>query len=221
MRFRLSLADLVGAIARAPSALRRNAEERKHRKLMRQAPYYALAELPENTFGKIVGVTRPDRQRLLEAPLSGRLCVYYEVAIDAMAGKSMLKTLATEQEGIAFVLADGDARAFIDPANAFISTGIDHVTHSTLNLASTNQQALLERHGLFGTRLPLADGLRYREAIIEADERIAVFGGGVREPDPEADAGAYRDSPPTRMCLTGTSRFPLFVSDDPRVTKAR
>lgn len=44
---------------------------------------------------------------------------------------------------------------------------------------------MLERHKLFGKAVRFTDGLRYREAIIEADEHIAVFGGGVREPDPD------------------------------------
>ncbi len=213
---RLNLTDLIGLASRMPGALRRRLAERRHRKLMHAAPRFALAEMPENTFGKLVGLARPADGRLLEAPLSGRLCVYYEVSIDAMANRTMLRTLVTEQEGIPFVLADGDSRAFVDPAHAVMSTGIDHVTSSTLRLRTPREEALLARHRLLEFSHPLADGLRYRESILEADERIAVFGGGVREPDPEESAASYRGAPPTRLCITGTSRFPLFISDDPR-----
>jgi hypothetical protein len=45
---------------------------------------------------------------------------------------------------------------------------------------------------------------------------VAVFGGGVREPDPDGVSMTYRDGAPTRLHLTGTAKFPLFVSDDPR-----
>jgi hypothetical protein len=184
---------------------------------MRKAPRYELADLPENTFGKVVGVVRPSNKRLLEAPLTGRLCVYYEVYVDAMSGESLVRTLAGEQEGIAFVLVDGEARALVDPAHALLSTEIDVMSTSTLRLVSDRQQALLVRFGLSGERVRFSDGLRYREAVIEADKRIAVFGGGVREPDPEADSQSYRgEGVPTRLCLIGTSKFPLFISDDPR-----
>ncbi len=217
MRTQLSYGEVFSFFARLPGALRRRAEERRHRKLMRKAPTYALGDLPENTFGKVVGVTRPSHRRLIEAPLSGRLCVYYEAYVDAMAGASMLRTLASEQEGIAFTLEDGHARAFVDPAHASMSTAIDHVSTSTLTNATDRQQAMLTRHKLFGKAISFADGLRYREAIIEADERIAVFGGGVREPDPEAGSESYRGAGvPTRLCLSGSERFPLFISDDPR-----
>lgn len=201
---------------RVPAALTRGSQARRHRALMRGATRYTIGEMPENTFGKVVGRARPANKRLIEAPLSGRLCVYFEVAIDAMVGPSMVRQLAFEQEGIAFVLEDDTGRAFVDPANAYMSTAQDNVTTSTLALASTRQEALLVRHGLSGRRVPFGvDQLRYREAIIEADERVAVFGGGVREPDPDADPASYRDSVATRLCLIGTDQFPLFISDDP------
>jgi hypothetical protein len=224
---RINLGDLILAIARTPGALKRRAEERRHRKRMRKAPRFALADFPENTFGKVVGIARPLNKRLIEAPLSGRLCVYYEAYVDSMVEGSMLRTLASEQEGMAFVLEDDGCRAIVDPTNAFMSTGIDFTSTSTLGLTDDRQTAMLRRHGLAGTPVQFADGLRYREAIIEADERIAVFGAGIHEPDRD-DAGAPRaaeqselgyrgEGARTRLRLSGTSRFPLFISDDPRV----
>ena len=58
MAGRVNLGDLILAIARTPRALKARAEERRHRKLMRKAPRFSLAELPENTFGKVVGIAR-------------------------------------------------------------------------------------------------------------------------------------------------------------------
>jgi len=185
---------------------------------MKRAPRFSLADMPENTFGKVVGRARPAEKRLLEAPLSGRLCVYYETYIDAMYNGSLVRTLASEQEGLAFLLQDGDTRALVDPANAYMSTAIDHISKSTLSLASTREVALQERNGVSRAKLGMfVDGFRYREAIIEADERIAVFGGGVREPDPEGQSENYRgEGVPTRLCLSGSEKFPLFISDDPK-----
>jgi hypothetical protein len=65
-------------------------------------------------------------------------------------------------------------------------------------------------------KVPRADGLRYREAILECDEMIAVVGGGIRERDLEATPDSYRDGSATRLCFSGTSKHPLFISDDPR-----
>jgi hypothetical protein len=214
-----ALGEFLFALGRIPGALKRRSEVRRHRKLMKRAPRFSLAEMPENTFGKVVGIARPEQKRLLEAPLSGRLCVYYETYIDAMYNGSLVRTLASEQEGLAFVLEDeGGARALVDPANAYMSTGIDHISQSTLYIGSDREMALQKRNDVTAAKLGMfVDGYRYREAIIEAEERIAVFGGGVREPDPAGRSESYRGhGVPTRLCLSGSDRFPLFISDDPK-----
>lgn len=212
----LRLADLLFALARGPRTLRTYSTERKQRRRMRQTPRFAIAELPENTIGKLVGRVRPSSRTLLEAPLSGRLCVYYEVSIDAMSGPTLVRVLATENEGMEFMLDDGTARCFVDPAHAEISTGIDFVSRSNLRLHSDRQHDLIVRHHLSGVRLRSADSLRFREGILECDETIAVVGGGVRDTDPEATRSAYRDENNVRLCLTGTPKNPLLISDDPR-----
>lgn len=62
-------------------------------------------------------------------------------------------------------------------------------------------------------------GLRYKEAMIEVNETVAVLGQGIREPDPEmALAQDYRTGPPTRLRLTSSPRFPLVISDNPSTT---
>ena len=57
--------------------------------------------------------------------------------------------------------------------------------------------------------------LRYREAVIEVGETIAILGSGIREPDLEArpDGDAYRAMAGTRLRLTGSRRYPLVISD--------
>lgn len=213
-----NLINVLVGLGRIPRALARRAEERRHRKLMRRAPRFEIATMPENTFGKLVGVVRPSRQRLIEAPFSGRLCVYYEASLDLMDGSALVRTLVTEQEGIPFVLADAaGGRAFVDPAHAFLSTEIDHVAQATRALCPDRARALIARHPRLERKLLPDDELRFREAILEVDERIAVFGGGVREPDPDADPASYREGAATRLCLGGSERFPLFLSDDRRV----
>ena len=195
-------------------------EDRRIRKRLRVARPYSIATLPESTIGRVVGAARPFEQRVLEAPLSGRICVYYVIELFELRPASPLRLLATEQEGIPFVLEDETGRAMIDPAHARCSCAFDHESESKAAFdADPRQRDLLERHSLvrrdwFGTQ-----GIRYREAAITIDERIAVLGAGVREPDPSAPPQGergYRDGGSTRMRFTGTAKYPLVLSDDPR-----
>ena len=213
---RLGLADLLFALARGPRTLEGYTRTRRHRRIMREATRYGIADMPESTVGKIVGRVRPLQKTLLEAPLTGRLCVYYEACIDAMMGATRLRTIVIEQEGMPFQVDDGSGRALIDPAHARISTGIDSITRSTLKLHSERQRELLVRHDIRRMYVPSADSLRYREAILECDELVAVVGGGIRERDLEATPDNYRDIMATRLCFYGTEKYPLLISDDPR-----
>jgi hypothetical protein len=210
-----SLEEYIAFFARLPSSVRRYFAERKHRKWMRKAPTYFIREMPENTFAKIVGHARPFRSRVLEAPVSQRRCVYYDVSIDIMSDNDIyLRTIATLQEGLPFVLQDSTAVAIIDPEHAFVSSAIDAMSTSVAYDVTDNQKALLRR-----ASVAVAEDatLRYREAVLEIDEMVAVYGGGIREPDPDGVATmSYRDGPATRLHLTGTAKFPLLISDDPR-----
>jgi hypothetical protein len=195
-------------------------EDRRIRKLLRVARSYSLATLPESTIGRVVGVARPFEQRVLEAPLSGRICVYYVIELVELRPATPARLLATEQEGLSFVLEDDTGRAMIDPAHARCSCAFDHESESKAAFdADPRQRALLERHSLVRRDWFQTQGIRYREAAITIDERIAVLGAGVREPDPavppQGERG-YRDDGPTRMRFTGTARYPLVLSDDPR-----
>jgi hypothetical protein len=213
---KVGLADLLFALARGPRTLEGYTRTRRHRRIMRDARRFSIDNMPESTVGKITGRVRPLAKTLLEAPLSGRLCVYYEACVDVMMGATRLRTIVVEQEGMRFQLDDGTGRAQIDPAHARISTGIDSITRSTLKLQSERQRELLVRHHIDQLRVPSADSLRYREAILECDEMVAVVGGGIRERDLEATPDNYRDNMATRLCFYGTEKYPLYISDDPR-----
>ncbi len=217
------MASHLAALVHLRRLLSQRLAHRRLRKRLREAPLWPLADLPEDTWARITGVARPLGGRVLEAPLSGRLCLYYSVAVEEVRAGS-ITVLAGEQEGLPFVLEDRGRRAVIDPAHAQISTAFDHVTGSrALFDARPRERALLERYELVHRDWWQTDSLRYCEAIIEVDERLTVVGSGTREPDPEAppdparaSGGAYRDDRPTRLRLTGSARYPLMISDDPR-----
>jgi hypothetical protein len=170
MNRQANLFEVVAALGRVPGALGRYFADRRHRRWMRRAPTFLIRDMPENKFAKIVGHVRPFRDRVLEAPLSKRLCVYYDVSIDMMSDEnSMLRTLASVQDGMPFLLHDHTARAVIDPAHALVSAGIDAVSASIVHLATENELALLQRTRLLGDVVGMSHSLRYREAILEVD----------------------------------------------------
>lgn len=190
------------------------------RRQMRKAPRADLASLDDNTFARITGTVRPFRKRLLEAPLSGRHCVYYSITVlavlDGRRGHST--EIGSEQEAMTFVLEDETASAVINPAHARISVAFDFVSESKAAFdADERQRAVLERLSLVRRNWFTTDRLLYREAIIGCDRKLAILGAGVREPDPDAPpTGMYRDSGPQRLRFTGTAKYRLLISDDPK-----
>jgi hypothetical protein len=189
--------------------------ERRFRRELRAAPRSSVADLPADKRGRVMGIARPFGP-VLEAPLSGRRCVYYRILI-ASLDAGYLRELATEQDAVTFLLEDRGRRAVIDPTHATFSTGFDHESTSRAAAdADIMQLTLLERHALATRSFFGIDALLYREAIVEVGERITVVGTGTREPDPDAVAiGSYRDHAATRLWLRGSARFPLVISDDP------
>jgi len=198
------------------------AASRRLRRELREAPQLALADVPENQFARVRGIVRPLDARLLDAPLTGRLCVYYAIIVREVSHDSVLNVipaeLGSDHDGMAFVLADGDAHAVIDPAHARISAEYDHESASKAAFDATpRQRAVLERLGLIKRDWFSTAGLLYREAVLEVDEAITVLGAGTLERDPEAaPTGLYREGVPMRLRFTGTRKHPLAISDDPR-----
>jgi len=201
----------VGLIGLISSAF----ANRKIKRLLRHAPSATLATLVDSTFARVTGEVETFAGRALEAPLSGRLCAYYSIAV-LERSRGTATEVASEQEGITFFLNDGSARGVIDPAHALISSGYDHKLDVPRALIDDRQRAVIARHPR--ARRTSGDELLFREAILGIGERVVVYGAGVHEPDPDAPAGeqGYRDGRATRLRFTGTARFPLVISDDPK-----
>jgi hypothetical protein len=198
----------------------------KTQRLKRQlkaAKPWTLNELPEDTHGRVIGQARMLGEQL-QGPLTGRPCVYYIAQVEEQRStgrSSYWRTIASETRGVAFILEDGTGRAIIDPNGAEVALNFDGNSKSgTFNKADPVQEAFLARHGQKSEGWVFNKTLRYREAMIEIGETVAVLGSGTREPDPDAaPEAAYRGAPATRLRLTSSSRFPLIISDDPSTTK--
>jgi hypothetical protein len=196
--------------------------DRTVRKLLRGAPERSLTELSEHRFAKLVGRVQPHGARVLEAPLSGRLCAYYSIEVLGRRRPSSRKrrgdgqrhVVASEYEAVPFELEVDGCRAVIDPADAWISSAFDHRRTGTTD---ERARVLCARLGLDRVSFDWAY-LTFREAILGIGERIALFGAGTREPDRDGREGeqGYRDGAPTRFRFTGSPRFPLVIRDDVR-----
>lgn len=190
---------------------------------LRAAKPWSLNELPEDTHGRVIGQARALGEQLV-GPLTGRPCVYYIAMVEEQRStgrSSYWRTVASETRGVPFMLEDGTGRAIIDPNGAQVALDFDGNSKSgTFNNADPVQEAFLARHGQNSEGWVFNKTLRYREAMIEIGETISVLGSGTREPDPNAaPEAAYRGSPPTRLRLTSSPRFPLIISDDPATTR--
>ena len=114
---------LIGGFVLAGARLSRGA---KLRRRIAAARAYAIAELPEDTVGRITGTVRP-LDDTLASPLFERACVYYvaEVELD----RDVPTIIAREQRGVPFILEDASGRAIIDPQSAEVAIDLDREAH--------------------------------------------------------------------------------------------
>lgn len=193
--------------------------ERYYKKQLRRAPRFAIAKLDEGELGRIVGHARVHEQELV-APLTGRACVYYIAKVEVRDHGEEWKAVIVEETGVPFVLEDESGRALVDPRGADLALEVDsRATTGLFTDPDKHQQAFLDRHNYKDGGMIFRDKVRFREAIIEVGEKIAVLGAGVREPDPTRSPSGYRDSQPTLLYLMNTGDHPLVISDDPKTTR--
>lgn len=176
------------------------------------AQKWRIAELPDSTLGRIVGVVKPVGE-VLTSPLGGRRCIYYLAQV--RTGGKHPKTVAQEERSVACTVEDDSGRALVDVAGAEMVVNQDAATTSgTFDNPTEIEAAFLAKHGQSGTGMVFNRALVYREWTIEVGETIAVLGAGVREPDPDAPpVDAYRGEPRMRLRLTSTPRWRLRISD--------
>ncbi|MEZ4368921.1 MAG: GIDE domain-containing protein [Kofleriaceae bacterium] len=201
------------------------AEGPRVRRMMRKAPLRRIADWPEGQLGRIAGTIADGPA--LEAPLTGRRCVYYLVTVDERrrSGKrSHWSELAREERCVPFAVLDGSGRALVDPAQAQVLSGTDARSRSgTFDDPDPREAAFLARHREDGKSFfGFNQKLRYAEAVLEIGERVAVVGMPLREPDPDAVAqvSGYRDGPPTRVRVGPGPAGGPFVTDHPGTVDA-
>lgn len=190
---------------------------RRRLRLMQQLKLWPIAELPENTPGRLVGkVQRLDA--ILRAPLSGRACVMYRVIVEHLPQRQVSPSgmrIIDDQVAVPFALVDDSGQAFIDPTDTKFLVDVDANEFSGMfDPASKLETEFLALHGISSTAEGFNKALHFRESVLTLGEAITVVGIGVREPDPAvATTDPYRRGPGQRLRLTGSAEAPLLVTD--------
>ena len=186
------------------------------RRQLRMARRVAIADFPDGGVAKIVG-----RLEYLDepmpAPLSERSCAAFEVVVHQKRDKSWYR-IVREVQTRRFAVRDDTGVAHIDPGHAQLVIALDsHSQSGTFDDATPAEESFLQRHGRASQGLLFNKRLRYREGVLEAGEEVAVLGYGVCEPDPDAVGAArgYREGPQMRVVMSGNSKVPLVISDEP------
>jgi hypothetical protein len=147
-------------------------------------------------------------ERVLEAPLSRRSCVYYLATVDQETGRNHWREVAREERHAEFVIDDGTGKLHVNMAVSRVAVVRDlHTRSGTFDDASEVEETFLRRHGLQSTNfIGLNLAIRYEEGTIEPGEEVTAL-GLVRT---EVRAGQRV------LVLDAPDDGPLLVSDDPR-----
>jgi hypothetical protein len=194
------------------------------RRALRGAKHLSIADAPEGAVVRLDG--RVVEGETLEAPLTGRRCVYYLAIVEEFAAGSTpdsWREVTREARGVRFAIEDGTGRAIVDPDGARVDVDLDQTSRSgTFEDPTAAQAAFVERRGVKLTGWSSNRTLRYREGVFEVGEPIAVMCWPVREPDPGAGSRevGYRDAPGTRLRVGGSAKHPILLSNSRDLTEA-
>ena len=191
---------------------RRRARRTERALAARQRTWISEAHGPVRVTGRI-----HRDAKLLEAPLSGRPCVAYELVIDELSSgsPSLWQRFLDLRQACPFLLEDDSSTARIDTAGPGFVALIHDRVGVTSGIYPGNHLELsmvLESCGVLPmTWLGRWRPLRYAEGVLEPGELVTVGGHGAREIDPGGDRPSVR-SPPQRLVIRGSEEEPLLIT---------
>ena len=135
------------------------------------------------------------------------------------------QTLVDESESVASLwIADESARALVALDLCWVLLTMDEKSASHILLdPDARQRAFLREHQQAPTGLLFNKNLSYQEGVLEAGEKVVVFGLCRLEPDPEPPPGGvhgYRDVPLRRRIVAPPGGETL-ITDDPAMLRIR
>ena len=159
----------------------------------------------------------------LEAPLSRRRCLFYDVLIEDVS-RTPARPVLRQVRGLAFRLQDetGTARVVFDdvgPAPALVA-GPRYVAcairrdfrqrRGWFDDGPPRIDALLSEHALDHPGLVVPHRLKASEGVILAGDTVAVLGQGAREVTLAGESSGYR-GPPQEYIVKATEGAPLTL----------
>ncbi len=150
----------------------------------------AIARFASGQRGKIVGTLEYEGEPLV-SPLTGRTCAYYHITVEELVEDNNTTNteawyqVIREEKRLHFIVADSSGRAFIDTGAADVAADICvSILSGPLEHPSELEELFLATHGPRDKHWFVGKTLRYKEGILEAGERVSVYGEGYREPEP-------------------------------------
>jgi hypothetical protein len=204
------LAAFVGSMLGIAYLAKRTTTEQRFRRTRRTA----VAALDENQARKIVGRVRVSGEEL-EAPLSGRPCVLYEVQVESRTEGSAFFRPVTEVKAVPFWVEEGERRVLVVPS--CVRTWLVPQLAKNTGVLHEPPETLLQFLRLHGRSVRIEWGrqpLAYREGTIADGDTVAVIGVPRSEADPEAgrELMGYRMAP-VRVRMLASKRQPVLVSN--------
>ncbi len=193
------------------------------RQLARAQPL-SIAAVADGGVVCIGGVVDP-LEPLLEAPLTGRRCVFWAVSATELCWNLSSYERGSRDQGVPFLLVDGATRARVIPDGARVALPFDTRIRALVPVvkplplskggwgaAEPPVMSTAER-GLYDSlriRIASTSRVRLTEYTIDPEMTIVVQGHAEREPDDRASEVGYREAP-TRLVVSSARRAPLLV----------
>lgn len=173
----MHLVQIVTGVAATSAAITWYfARDRRNRRAIVATPVVKVGSVQEGQTVRITGRLQHGPSTL-EAPFSGRTCAHYDALLEERsldAGKEVWSILARETASRPFFIDDGTGRARIDTTR--FEGIIDRDRQKTMGpLDREKALAFLSKHG-HAAEMPPGRVLRYREGVLEANERVTVLG---------------------------------------------
>jgi len=189
---------------------------------LKQAEHKKISEFLNDDTARITGTVELVGEPLV-APLSKRICAYYHVLVEikkSTGNNRRWQTHIEEEESGKFLIKDEFGYAYIN-ANKIKSYIVKDKNYSSgfFNDAKKHLENYLASHGKESEGLlGFNKTLRYKEGILEPNEKVAVLGKGQWK-----DAESLGLPEEYRMVLEITSYYnkAVYLSDDVSTTSTK
>ncbi len=179
------------------------------KRALRKAPKLSIGDFTDGAEARLVGEVRLLEE--LSSPLSKRPCAHYHLKVEQnkrSGNSNRWVKIIEDTRTVDFIIDDGTGRAIVETGQSKVAVVKDsHARSGTFNDASFDLEELLTHYGKTSTGfLGFNKSIRYHEGVIEAGERVAVFGRGRWTKDSSGKRQLVINKPAESMVL---------ISDDP------